>query len=208
MIVDDVVEAYSLNAAQHFESRPQGIGLVQGAIGDRDLAWGHLEKRPQDAARCAARAEDQHVNVLDRQLEIDDEIAQQADAVGVVARDFPVTEGAYQRDYGEGPRDAFITRILPDATLSMEEQLDYSTFLGGSGDEAPAARWVGRAFPRAMVSSDSDVVVVAASTLGDFGADAQSCAADLQKLTANADARIVEASRNALNRIKTESTSR
>lgn len=56
--------------------------------------------------------------------------------------------------------------------------------------------------------SNTDVVVVAASTLGDFGADAQSCAADLQKLTANADARIVEASRNALNRIKTESTSR
>lgn len=49
--------------------------------------------------------------------------------------------------------------------------------------------------------SNADVVVVAAATLGDFGSDAQAYVADLEKLAAGEDARIVEASANALKRI-------
>lgn len=42
---------------------------------------------------------------------------------------FLTTEGAYQRVYG-GSNDCFITKINPTGTM-----LDYSTYLGGSGDE-------------------------------------------------------------------------
>ena len=49
--------------------------------------------------------------------------------------------------------------------------------------------------------SNADVVVVAAATLGDFGADAQAYVTELEKLAAGEEARIVEASANALKRI-------
>jgi len=44
--------------------------------------------------------------------------------------DFPTTSGAFQEEYGGGTFDAFITKLLPDGTA-----LDYSTFIGGSGNE-------------------------------------------------------------------------
>jgi hypothetical protein len=44
--------------------------------------------------------------------------------------DFPTTEGAYQRDYGGGATDAFVTKLD-----SSGARIVFSTFLGGSGDD-------------------------------------------------------------------------
>ena len=45
--------------------------------------------------------------------------------------DFPTTEGAYRRDYAGGGSDAFVTKLDPSGS-----RLEFSTFLGGSGDDA------------------------------------------------------------------------
>jgi hypothetical protein len=47
------------------------------------------------------------------------------------SQDFPTTEGAYQRDYAGGESDAFVTKLDPSGS-----RLEFSTFLGGSADEA------------------------------------------------------------------------
>ncbi len=44
--------------------------------------------------------------------------------------DFPTTDDAYQRTYGGGSSDAFVTKLNPQGSA-----LVYSTYLGGSGDE-------------------------------------------------------------------------
>ena len=44
--------------------------------------------------------------------------------------DFPTTSGTFQEFYQGGEFDAFITKLNPDGS-----QLDYSTFIGGSGNE-------------------------------------------------------------------------
>jgi hypothetical protein len=49
--------------------------------------------------------------------------------------DFPRTEGCFQPAFGGGPNDAFVAQIRPDGALPAAEQLAYSTFLGGRGDE-------------------------------------------------------------------------
>ncbi len=48
---------------------------------------------------------------------------------------FPTTPGAIQESHGGGTWDAFFVEFRPDATLSPAEQLVYSTYLGGSGNE-------------------------------------------------------------------------
>jgi hypothetical protein len=50
--------------------------------------------------------------------------------------DFPTTPGAFQEDYQGGAYDAFVCRIEPFAGSELEEQLAYSSFLGGSADDA------------------------------------------------------------------------
>jgi hypothetical protein len=45
--------------------------------------------------------------------------------------DFPTTEGAYQRVYGGGASDAFVTKLDPSGA-----RIVFSTFLGGSGEDA------------------------------------------------------------------------
>jgi hypothetical protein len=47
---------------------------------------------------------------------------------------FPVTAGAYRGSYGGGLSDAFITKLNPSGTGPV-----YSTFLGGSGEDAAYA---------------------------------------------------------------------
>lgn len=44
--------------------------------------------------------------------------------------DFPTTPGAFQESYQGGPFDAYITKVAPSGT-----DLEYSTFIGGSGNE-------------------------------------------------------------------------
>jgi hypothetical protein len=43
---------------------------------------------------------------------------------------FPTTKGGYQRHYNGGPDDAFVTKLDPTGS-----SIEYSTFLGGSGDD-------------------------------------------------------------------------
>ena len=80
------------------------------------------------------------------------------------SQDFPTTPDSFQSFFGGGENDSFITRIVPDATLDPSQQIEYSTFLGGEDSEAPANRWVARAFQRAMTSPEPGVVIVAGST--------------------------------------------
>jgi hypothetical protein len=47
------------------------------------------------------------------------------------SQDFPTTEGAYRRDYAGGDSDTFVTKLDPSGS-----RLEFSTFLGGSGDDA------------------------------------------------------------------------
>ena len=44
---------------------------------------------------------------------------------------FPITPGAFQTTFGGGPRDAFVTKLNTTGSALL-----YSTFLGGSGDDA------------------------------------------------------------------------
>jgi len=53
--------------------------------------------------------------------------------------DFPTTSGAFQRTYGGGKTDVFVTKLNQDGT-----GLVYSTYLGGSGDEQPVDMAVDR----------------------------------------------------------------
>ena len=46
---------------------------------------------------------------------------------------FPTTAGAFQRTRPGGYNDTFVVRIVPDPRLLPENQLLYSTFLGGNG---------------------------------------------------------------------------
>lgn len=46
--------------------------------------------------------------------------------------DFPTTEGAFQETFPADSRAAFVVRVTPDSSLPSEEQLAYSTYLGGS----------------------------------------------------------------------------
>ena len=50
------------------------------------------------------------------------------------ARDFPTTEKAWSTNL-RGVNDAFVVRLRPDAGLPPEEQLVFSTFFGGSGND-------------------------------------------------------------------------
>lgn len=46
--------------------------------------------------------------------------------------DLPVTDGAFQTEFGGGVLDAFVARIVPGS----DEPLSYCTYLGGSGDDS------------------------------------------------------------------------
>ncbi len=65
--------------------------------------------------------------------------------------DFPTTVGAFQRTYGGGNTDLFVTKLNQDGT-----GLVYSTYLGGSGDEQPrdmAVDQEGNAYVPGLTSS-------------------------------------------------------
>src|SRR5262249_36204115 len=51
---------------------------------------------------------------------------------------FPISANAYQRSYGGGANDDFLTKFKPDGS-----QLLYSTYLGGSADEEVQAQALG-----------------------------------------------------------------
>ena len=71
----------------------QGVGLADGAIGDDEQGRAHLEQWPDDAPRRAAGAENQDLHALEREFVVDRKVAQQPDAVGIVAIDFAVAKG-------------------------------------------------------------------------------------------------------------------
>jgi len=52
---------------------------------------------------------------------------------GTTSGNFPTTAGAFQRTFGGGNADAFVTKLNPAGGGSAD--LVYSTYLGGSGDE-------------------------------------------------------------------------
>jgi hypothetical protein len=52
--------------------------------------------------------------------------------------DFPITSNAYQPTYGGGTNDDFLTKFTPSG-----EQLLYSTYFGGTGDEEVQAQALG-----------------------------------------------------------------
>ncbi len=65
--------------------------------------------------------------------------------------DFPTTPGAFQRTYGGGNIDTFVTKLSRDGA-----SLVYSTYLGGSGDENPfdlAVDLYGNAYVPGVTSS-------------------------------------------------------
>jgi hypothetical protein len=65
--------------------------------------------------------------------------------------DFPTTSGAFQRTYGGGNVDTFVTKLNRDGS-----RLVYSTYLGGSGDESPfdlAVDFSGNAYVPGATSS-------------------------------------------------------
>jgi hypothetical protein len=65
--------------------------------------------------------------------------------------DFPTTPGAFQRTYGGGNIDTFVTKLSRDGS-----SLVYSTYLGGSGDENPfdlAVDFYGNAYVPGVTSS-------------------------------------------------------
>jgi hypothetical protein len=52
------------------------------------------------------------------------------------SRDFPTVEGAWSKANRGGTYDAFIARLRPGAGSTLAEQLVYSTYFGGSSDDA------------------------------------------------------------------------
>ncbi len=57
------------------------------------------------------------------------------------AADYP-TKNAYQTAWGGGQSDSIVAQIRPDPSVPVEEQLVYSTLIGGSGNEFQEdARW-------------------------------------------------------------------
>jgi hypothetical protein len=49
--------------------------------------------------------------------------------------DFPVTSGCFRETRPGGRYDLFVTQLRMDGALPLEEQIVYSTYLGGSGSE-------------------------------------------------------------------------
>ncbi len=72
------------------------------------------------------------------------------------SKDFPVTEGAYQRTL-KGPSDAFIAKFSPDGS-----QLVYSTYLGGSEEDGGAGKH------GLDVDADGNAYVVGFTSSADF----------------------------------------
>ncbi|MCR9199260.1 MAG: hypothetical protein NXI04_11490 [Planctomycetaceae bacterium] len=86
------------------------------------------------------------------------------------------------------------------ASSEAEIRIQAATSLRNCASSEWSARCV-HGLARMLDQSNADVVVVAAATLGDFGADAQPYAAELEQLATGEDSRIAEASSNALKRI-------
>lgn len=72
----------------------------------------------------------------------------------VSSAEFPVTQGAFQTEFGGGANDRYVAKIHPALGGSLGSQLQYCTFLGGSGNEAPdvAAGW--SAYDRFLIGSE------------------------------------------------------
>jgi len=73
--------------------------------------------------------------------------------------DFPVTDGAFQTASG-GAFDAFVSRIVPGG----EDQLTYSTYLGGSGDDCDSEVQDERLLRQAVAAMPNGNIVVAGMT--------------------------------------------
>ncbi len=125
----DGVETAGTDRAAAGEALHEVLRPLQRAVGDAEIPRLHFQQRADDAARRAARAEYQDVGVFELQPEIDHEVAQQADAVRVVAVDFVVAKR--QRIHGAGRAGA-----LAEVVHEPEDGA-----LVGNGDiEAFAAR--------------------------------------------------------------------
>jgi hypothetical protein len=69
--------------------------------------------------------------------------------------DFPTTDGAWDEVYGGGTQDAFLLKLNNDGS-----DLDYSTYVGGSGDED--------SYGGLWASSDGEVVITGTTSSSDF----------------------------------------
>ncbi|MGA1793442.1 MAG: putative Ig domain-containing protein [Thermoplasmatota archaeon] len=69
--------------------------------------------------------------------------------------DFPTTSGAWDRTYGGGTQDAYLTKLKADGS-----SLSFSTFIGGSGDED--------SYGGLWISSNGDAVVAGTTSSVDF----------------------------------------
>lgn len=58
---------------------------------------------------------------------------------GTSSTNFPLTASARQRVYGQGARDGFVAAVVLGQTDVPRQQLVYSSYLGGSGDDVAAA---------------------------------------------------------------------
>jgi hypothetical protein len=75
------------------------------------------------------------------------------------SRDFPTVEGAWSTAHRGGTYDAFIARLRPGAGSLLTEQLVYSTYFGGSGDDAKTNEFWSRVMDGALkVRQDGSVV--------------------------------------------------
>src|SRR5690606_41630598 len=95
------MEAHGLDAAERAKARLELLGALQRSVREHELARRALEELRQDAARGAPGAEHEHAPALERPAEIAREIAQKADAVGVVAAD-PAVGFERQRGHRAG----------------------------------------------------------------------------------------------------------
>lgn len=79
---------------------------------------------------------------------------------GSTSGDFPTTPGAFQTTYGGGATDAFVAKLSADGSSLL-----YSTYVGGSGDDANFT--IHRLNSDIAIDSAGDAYV-AGSTSGDF----------------------------------------
>jgi hypothetical protein len=52
-----------------------------------------------------------------------------------ISTNFPTTPGAFQSGFQGGVSDAYLVRLKPDSSIAPEEQLIYSSYFGGPGED-------------------------------------------------------------------------
>ena len=99
------------------ELRGDLVGALLGAIGDRELGGLLGEQRPDDAARRAAGAEHDDPAAGERLALVDGDVANEADAVGVVAVQAAVDDADRVDGAGGVRRRAFSSHSANAASL-------------------------------------------------------------------------------------------